>query len=64
MQTLEQLIGEAGMRNVREDQADNSYIPEAGGLAIYANGFYTVWELEEKLRCLKEANALYTEASK
>jgi hypothetical protein len=44
-----------------EDQADQDYICEDAGFAIYVSGHYSVEELEQKLRQLKEANRHHSE---
>ena len=58
--TFWQATGQDETRATYEDQADQDYIREDGGFAIYVHGHYSVAELEEKLRQLKEANSFAT----
>lgn len=56
---LSQFIGEAAMAKCSEDQGDAEYAREGLNLLIHASGWYSIEELETKLRQLKEANNLF-----
>lgn len=56
---LQNFISEDGMAKCREDQDSADYTREGQRLLTHVSGWYSVEELESKLRQLKEANELF-----
>ena len=42
-----------------EDQGDNLFTRDESGFAIYVSGYYTLEELETKVREVRDANRFY-----
>lgn len=60
MFNLYQMLGEKiAASRAREDHGNEKYNIEEGELTIYVSGYYTIAELEQKVRQLNEANRLY-----
>lgn len=61
MALLREFISQDGMNKAAEDHRDNEYATQGSDVLVRVSGFYTIAELELKLRELKEAQQLFNE---
>ena len=61
MALLREIISDEAMSKVVEDQGSNDFITQNEDVLIHVSGYYTIAELETKLRELNEAQRLFSE---